>query len=432
MLKKSMLSKKSYELSEDDINLLNEYGFYDEDLERLTASQVRKLINCYSAFKEATERQVELGNNKHRTIDILSLDSVIGLNLSDFEDFPIYELLGNGVIKENAGIMRKNDAKLVYDVTKASEGFKNEYRDLIEHNFEVKETVKLFPTKPLKSPDEKGRVHMIDIMPVDVVDVVIGATPRSFSQYTIYEVLGNGVIRENAGIKRDRDTVLVYDVTRASEDFKQRYGNVIRRDFEVTQLIREKETKLSVPKGKIISILPLGNAYAKLNKDEKLSLGNDFVTVRALTEGVEVKPLIRTKEIPGNLFVKVDTSLMKPELSDKISSEVVELNEMANGLYDFNLVTLMPLDGIYGTLERQEMDALGYNYVTVSNTAEGISLNSLNSTTLVQNNTYLKVYPFLCSSSLRSKVSGELVELRKKENGLYERNGSFQQGKKMN
>lgn len=183
-------------------------------------------------------------------------------------------------------------------------------------------------------PDNKtdAIVRILDIIPVDSVK---GNTPDIFDTFPMYEYLSNGVIRINPGFKR-KGAILFYDVSSASEEFKNDHREMII-ELDVSKILnplQERDEKDDVSLGnRITTIMSLTGVYKDLNKDEISSLGKDFVVVTATEQGIKVGAVIRAKSLPDNLYLRFDPSIVEQPLLDKISSDTTELERLDSGLY---------------------------------------------------------------------------------------------------
>lgn len=174
-------------------------------------------------------------------------------------------------------------------------------------------------------------VRIFDIIPEESMQ------PSMDSSFPLYEILAGGVLRENPGIKR-RDMTLVYDVTGASEEFKETYKDLIHK-LEVKKVIKiQGSSTPSVERaGKIVSILPLSaNSYVSLTREEQKPLGFDYVSVEITKDGIRIKPVIRIRgDMPNDLYLRLP-SAVDPEALEKVENDVVELVSKENGLFEQN------------------------------------------------------------------------------------------------
>jgi len=99
-----------------------------------------------------------------RIWDVIYWDNakkIISKEKSNFDDFKLYTLLAGNTVKENPGMMRRDDI-VFYDATNASPDFIERNRQYIDE-LEVKEVVK-------KSTEKKSSVgKLISLIPVSCV-----------------------------------------------------------------------------------------------------------------------------------------------------------------------------------------------------------------------------------------------------------------------
>ena len=179
---------------------------------------------------------------------------------------------------------------------------------------------------------EKEAVRIWDIVPeVDYFP--------ELDAYPIYEILPDNVVKENAGTKR-RENVLVYNVTDASDEFKQEHADVIHelevKDIKTIRVQRQAKNKGPERSGKIVTIFPVaGNIYSTLTKSEANALGSEYFKLVNTPEGINLVPVLSLKNGEQvELYLKVNATNMSPELLEKIAPEVQELASKENGLYE--------------------------------------------------------------------------------------------------
>ncbi len=191
--------------------------------------------------------------------------------------------------------------------------------------------------------EKEQAVRIMSVLPVDFLRGQDLDT-KELNTLRMYQVLEGGVLRENAGIKRDHHDYIVYDVTNASDELKRQYGDFIM-DMEVTNVIKEK-TIFGKPiikeptrelKGKAITtLLSLLGEYGALSMDEKETLGYDFVNVEDTMEGIKLTPALRERDLrDGETYLRLNDKPIPHELLEKISSDITELTKKENGLYEF-------------------------------------------------------------------------------------------------
>lgn len=124
----------------------------------------------------------------------------------------------------------------------------------------------------------------------------------------------------------------------------------------------------------------------------------------------EHRDIIRELEVKG-----IKTIRVKREPKE-------ELNLAARKI----VVLLSLASDVYSTLSKEEINALGSDYFSLTNTPEGIKLDPV--IRLKGNDAlelYLKVYPSKLDSELLDKISPEMMELASNEYGLYEEKGEI-------
>lgn len=182
---------------------------------------------------------------------------------------------------------------------------------------------------------DKGAKSRVKILDVILMNEIKGNVSDEFHSIPLYEYVEPGVIKENPGRRKSHDDILLYDVSNQSPEFKERYAAFIR-ELEVSSIIKiSKGKKESTPSaGRIITVLPLDGKYAKLSTKEADPLGHDFVSITAKEGGFEVKPLLVSKMMPDNIYLKVTPENLSDDLIAKLSSDMTELVQKENGLYE--------------------------------------------------------------------------------------------------
>lgn len=281
------------------------------------------------------------------------------------------------------------------------------------------------------------------IMDVIYFDSLKGSLPSDFDEFELYEVLNDGNLRRNRGIKH-KGKVVVYDVSDTSDEFKEKYKEHIHT-IHYHKIVRspiksKKDEGLKQPSAlgrRIISILPLDGVYSSLGRDEFDDLGCEFVTASNTPNGIEITPVISLRKTPDNMFLVVDSEQLSernPALLERITPEIVELYQKENGYYGnpealpLN-VTVMPIDGVYESLTDDKKALLGSKFVAISDTPEGLKVDPVDSSQNITGTVYLVVQPGALRNSdreLLSDISSELVELSSKDNGCFANHGEEQ------
>jgi len=213
-------------------------------------------------------------------------------------------------------------------------------------------------------------VRIMSVLPVDFLRGQTIDMPE-LNTLRMYQVLEGGVLKENAGIKRSHRDYIVYDVTNASDELKRQFGDFIM-DMEVTNIIKEKT-------------------------------------------------------IFGKPLIKEPTKEPKDPIKTEGSTKDTESKK---------ITTLLSLLGEYGSLSREEKEILGYDFVNVEDTIGGIKITpALTGKDLRDGETYLRINENPIKENpipheLLERISGDITELAKKENGLYEFTGYTEETKK--
>lgn len=186
-------------------------------------------------------------------------------------------------------------------------------------------------------------VRIMSVLPVDFLRGQTIDMPE-LNTLRMYQVLEGGVLKENAGIKRSHRDCIVYDVTNASDELKRQFGDFIM-DMEVTNIIKEKtifgkplikEHTRKIEGKSITTLLSLLGEYGGLSREEKETLGYDFVNVEDTVDGIKVTPALREKDLrSGETYLRLNEKPIPHELLEKISCDITELTKKENGLYEF-------------------------------------------------------------------------------------------------
>lgn len=92
--------------------------------------------------------------------------------------------------------------------------------------------------------------------------------------------------------------------------------------------------------------------------------------------------------------------------------------------YPGKITTLLSLCGVYPTLDGTMIEALGRDFVSLKNTEAGTLIEPTDLNGQVEGDIYLRIDTEILSEDLLGIISGDLVELTEKENGLYSVMGS--------
>lgn len=183
-------------------------------------------------------------------------------------------------------------------------------------------------------PNEKlGAVRILDLLPEEAIRKSSGPVLQELDSLPLYTVVGNGTLKVNMGVRKNMDEVIVYDVTKASEALREAYSDQIV-EYHVNEILDEKKTT-ATPNGQIRTMLSLLGEYQNLTSPEKERVGHEYVTLESTEDGLKIKPLLSIKTgLPGNTYLEVDTIAMGEELSTKLASDLTELVQKDNGLYE--------------------------------------------------------------------------------------------------
>lgn len=147
-----------------------------------------------------------------------------------------------------------------------------------------------------------------------------------------------------------------------------------------------------------------------------------------------LKPNCGLKKNKSDVLV-FDVTNASPELKAQLGGNIREMKvsqiigvskEMAPRAG--KITAVIPLDGVYTSLGRGGMEALGHDYVQVIQSDEGLKVVPVITTKAIPDNLMLRVHPERLSEELAGKISGEIVELCEKEPGLYENVVPMSQG----
>ncbi len=184
-----------------------------------------------------------------------------------------------------------------------------------------------------------GAVRILDVLDYrDVLEYqnITGYLSGELKGLPMYTVIDNGILKINAGIKRGQDERIVYDVTNSSPEFREMYGFAIK-EMEVTQIIDDmsKKTTQAIPGQKIVTLMSLLGKYPSLPYEDKEVLGYDFVNVKDTEKGIKLDPVLTQRQRSGDTYLRLDTGTIPEGLLGTISSDLTELRQNENGLYDF-------------------------------------------------------------------------------------------------
>lgn len=193
--------------------------------------------------------------------------------------------------------------------------------------------------------DNATPVRIWSIIQVEKLLEDRGHIPNDLVNLPIYEYIGNGVIKPNMGVRRRQDSILFYDVTHASDQLKEKYGEFIMElDVKKIQNVPEENTPTDLG-DKITTVMRLTETfstsimnvigtYPELSKTEIEALGHDFVSVESTPEGIRLTPTLSVNDgYTSDLYLRISPSLLDENLLSKISSDLTELTRKPNGFY---------------------------------------------------------------------------------------------------
>lgn len=174
--------------------------------------------------------------------------------------------------------------------------------------------------------------RLMEVLPVKDT---IGFSSLELSRLPMYSIVGSGILKPNIGVN-NRNDLVVYDVTNTDEAFKQSFAGCIY-EITVLEIINEKKKRPShMPASRITTLLSLLGNFQSLSDKEQHSLGCDFVRIEDTMEGLKVTPVIRSKGPVGDVYLRLDTLKISPDVLNKISGDLVEIVQKPNGLYQLS------------------------------------------------------------------------------------------------
>lgn len=121
-----------------------------------------------------------------------------------------------------------------------------------------------------------------------------------------------------------------------------------------------------------------------------------------------------------------DVSDAPQKFKDEYSKKICELcisqiigNPVPKVRCANKIITILPLDGVYSTLNRDELCLLGADFVTVTSVSDGLLVESIISCKIKPNNMYLRITLEKLPLSLREKIESETSELYEMGNNIF-------------
>lgn len=178
---------------------------------------------------------------------------------------------------------------------------------------------------------------------------------------------------------------------------------------------------------RILDVLPMDRARG-ITREEL----DSFKMYKVIEPGV-LRENCGIKRRRSDIIV-CDVTSASSEFKEKYSDRIVEMDvsEIQPAFYQEEekcylnarkILDLLPVDGIYSSLSRDEMNRLGHNYVSIQSTQFGTRVTPVIISKTLPDNLYLIVNTATIGEELFEKISSELVELSKKENRLYDNKG---------
>lgn len=183
----------------------------------------------------------------------------------------------------------------------------------------------------LNNDNEGQPVRILDLL---LDDKLRGTrVPAEMKTLPIYTIVEDGILKVNMGIRRDSEELIAYDVTNASETLRQAYSDSII-EFRARTIIDERR-QVARPHGQIKTMLSLLGEYRNLSIPERNQVGHNYVLLTSLDGGIDIKPILTAKDgLPGNTYLEINPDQLSDELTAKLASDMTELVEMENGLYE--------------------------------------------------------------------------------------------------
>ncbi len=164
----------------------------------------------------------------------------------------------------------------------------------------------------------------MDILPVQMTKHIKGDISE-LDSCKIYKVLANGTIQESSGVMTN-NAFLFYDITNTTPEFKAGCMDMSMKGIQnILPPVEENQQS--------VELLNTEGSYSSLNKEEKASLGYNFVTLANRENGLDVQPVLIQRRA-DNLYVQIDSTTLDSELLAKVGSDITVLNLNEYGLYE--------------------------------------------------------------------------------------------------
>lgn len=164
----------------------------------------------------------------------------------------------------------------------------------------------------------------MDILPVQMAKHLKGDLSE-LDGCKIYKVVADRTIKENPGVMTNNAFVF-YDITNTTPEFKAGCMGIRMKGIQnVLPYVEEKQ--------QTVELLNTEGSYSSLNQEEKANLGSNFVTLINKENGLDIQPALIQRRA-NNLFVKIDSTTLNPELLERVGSDITVLNLNEYGLYE--------------------------------------------------------------------------------------------------
>ncbi len=199
--------------------------------------------------------------------------------------------------------------------------------------------------------NDKVTVRNLEVIYADSLKGLQPISVEDVFQYPLYKVVKPGVLKADAGIKRNPNDTFVFDVSSAPEWFKEKFKTYIR-ELSVKSVIGElpvkpndmteqtddgisvEATKENTKAEQIITVMSLLGGFSDLESTELEALGDDFVELVPEEQGIDIKPFDSSKGGSGNIYLRLNTQALNGGLMEKIAPDISELCKNSHGLYD--------------------------------------------------------------------------------------------------
>ncbi len=149
--------------------------------------------------------------------------------------------------------------------------------------------------------------------------------------YDMYELIEPGVVKLSAGVRGKNTGPLMFNVSQATDILKDKYRYYIR-NLQIQEVLGE--FKKPSPVGRIVTLLPLDGIYGDLDKNDRDSLGREFVYVESTPHGIKIGNVVTIKNMSDNVYLRVHPELLDgTEVLGVVFPELCELVEREKGYF---------------------------------------------------------------------------------------------------